>query len=98
MLWMTEWGIWTANLHLYYRLRNGYGDYRQLHDAPGHYFLDYESSDLATFLQVSASNGWGGYLLSGFDYLNAFFSHDEYIDFFFDEEASFEHLRLTLSK
>jgi hypothetical protein len=27
-------------------------------------------------------NGWGGYILTQAHYLNAFFSHDEYIDFF----------------
>ena len=27
-------------------------------------------------------NGWGGYVLTHMDYVNAFFSHDEYIDFF----------------
>ena len=27
-------------------------------------------------------NGWGGYILSQADYVNAFFSHDEYINFF----------------
>ncbi len=25
---------------------------------------------------------WGGHILTQFDYVNAFFSHDEYIDFF----------------
>jgi hypothetical protein len=27
-------------------------------------------------------NGWGGYILTQANYVNAFFSHDEYIDFF----------------
>jgi hypothetical protein len=27
-------------------------------------------------------NGWGGYVLTGANYVNAFFSHDEYIRFF----------------
>ena len=32
LLWMEEWGIWDQNLHLYYRLRQGYGDQRLLCD------------------------------------------------------------------
>ena len=32
-------------------------------------------------------NGWGGYILTQADYLNAFFSHDEYIDFFAAERG-----------
>jgi hypothetical protein len=27
-------------------------------------------------------NGWGGYILTHADYVNAFFSRDEYINFF----------------
>ena len=60
LLWITEWSIWPSseNLHLYYRLRHTYGDHRLLHEAPGHLFLEYESEDLATFLQVAMLNGW----------------------------------------
>jgi hypothetical protein len=33
------------------------------------------------------NGGWGGFLLSHMDYLNAFFSHDEYLDLFSSEES-----------
>jgi len=83
LLWITEWGIWgPGNSHLYYRLRQSYGDQRLLDEAPGHLFLEHESEDLASFLQLSILNGWGGYLLTQADYVNLFFSHDEYIDFY----------------
>lgn len=84
LLWITEWGIWgsSENWHLYYKLRESSGDHRLLHEAPGHLFLDYEAEDLASFLQVAMLNGWGGYLLTEANYINAFFSHDEFIDFF----------------
>jgi hypothetical protein len=84
LMWITEWGIWSSseNWHLYYKLRQGYGDFRLLHEAPGHLFLEHESEDLATLLQLSMLNGWGGYVLTQADYVNMFFSHDEYIDFF----------------
>jgi hypothetical protein len=84
LLWMTEWGIWPSseNWHLYYKLRHSYGDQRLLHEAPGHLFLPHEAEDLASFLQLSMLNGWGGYVLTHANYVNAFFSHDEYIDFF----------------
>ncbi len=62
--------------------RQSYGDLRLLHEAPGHLFLGHESEDLTSFLQIAMLNGWGGYILTQADYLNAFFSHDEYIDFF----------------
>ena len=52
-----------------------------LHEAPGHLFLEHESEDLASF-SIAMLNGWGGYLLTQADYVNVFFSHDEYIDFF----------------
>ena len=84
LLWVTEWGIWpsTENWHLYYKLRNSYRDRRLLHEAPGHLFLEHEAEDLASFLQMAMLNGWGGYVLTQANYVNAFFSHDEYIDFF----------------
>ena len=58
LVWIPEWGIWESseNLHLYYRLRNSYGDLRLLHEAPGHLFLGHESEDLASFLQIAMLN------------------------------------------
>jgi hypothetical protein len=84
LLWITEWSIWPSseNWHLYYRLRQGYGDRTLLHETPGHLFLEHEAEDLASFLQIAMLNGWGGYVLTHANYMNAFFSHDEYIDFF----------------
>ncbi len=41
-------------------------------------------------------NGWGGYLLTDADYLNAFFSHDEYVDFYARDESKLEPVRREL--
>jgi hypothetical protein len=84
LLWITEWGIWgsSENWHLYSKLREVNGDRRLLQESPGHFFLEHETADLATFLQIAMLNGWGGYVLTQADYVNAFFSHDEFIDFF----------------
>lgn len=84
LLWVTEWGIWPSseNWQLYYKLRQTYGDLQLLQDARGHLFLEYESEDLGTFLQLAMLSGWGGYILTDANYVNVFFSHDEYIDFF----------------
>jgi len=94
LLWITEWGIWPSseNWHLYYKLRQTYTDHRLLHEAPGHLFLEHESEDLASFAQVAMLNGWGGYVLTHANYVNAFFSHDEYIDFF-AKNTSLEEVR-----
>jgi hypothetical protein len=98
LLWVTEWGIWTSseNWHLYYRLRQTYADQRLLHEAPGHLFLEHEAEDLASFLEVAMLNGWGGYVLTHADYVNAFFSHDEYIDFFAKPDGSLAEVRKAL--
>jgi hypothetical protein len=95
LIWITEWGIWgsSENWHLYYKLRQSYGDPRLLHEAPGHFFLGYETEDLASFLQLAMLNGWGGYVLTQANYVNAFFSHDEYIDFFALHEENLEGIR-----
>jgi hypothetical protein len=98
LLWITEWGIWPSseNWHLYYRLRQSYGDGQLLHEAPGHLFLGHEAEDLASFLQLAMLNGWGGYLLTQADYVNAFFSHDEFVDFYSREEQNLKDVREML--
>jgi hypothetical protein len=90
LLWITEWGVWPSseNWHLYYKMRQAYGDIRLLAEAPGHLCLEHESEDLASFLQMAMLNGWGGYVLTEANFVNAFFSHDEYIDFFAEHEAN----------
>jgi|SRR5271157_630327 len=100
LLWITEWGIWegSENWHLYYKLRQSYDDHRLLHEAPGHLFLDYETEDLASFLQLAMLNGWGGYVLTGANYVNVFFSHDEYIRFFTSTESSLAEVREALAE
>lgn len=98
LMWLEEWGIWDQNLHLYYRLRESYGDRRLLEDAPGHLFLGHEAEDLATMLQVAMLNGWGGYVLAHMNYVNAYFSHDEYIDLFSDEQSLIESLKSELTQ
>ena len=98
LLLLTEWSIWqgSENWHVYYRLRQSYDDSRQLHEAPGHLFLEHEAEDLASFLQIAMLNGWGGYVLTHADYVNAFFSHDEYIDFFAKPDVGFAGVRKAL--
>jgi hypothetical protein len=98
LLWVTEWGIWPSseNWHLYYKLRQTYGDQRLLHELPGHLFLEHEEEDLASFLQIAMLNGWGGYVLTHANNVNAFFSHDEYINFFAEHDQNFADLQKAL--
>jgi hypothetical protein len=100
LLWVTEWGIWPSseNWQLYYKLRQTYGDFQLLQDAPGHLFLEYESEDLGTFLQLAMLCGWGGYVLTEANYVNAFFSHDEYLDFFTSTPENLSELRPYFAK
>jgi hypothetical protein len=99
LLWITEWGIWSSseNWHLYYKLRQSYGDPRLLEESPGHLFLKHESEDLATFLQLAMLNGWGGYLLTQANYINVFFSHDEFFDFFAGTDQELADVREAFS-
>ncbi len=78
LLWVTDWGIWHEERHLYYRLRQSYGDLRRLHEAPGHLFLDYESADIRSFLQVILLLGWDVNLIPRNGFARAFVSHDGY--------------------
>ena len=98
LLWITEWGIWESseNWHLYYKLRQSYSDFRLLQEAPGHLFLSHETEDLASFLQLAMLNGWGGYVLTGANYVNVFFSHDEYLRFYAAEKSNLAEVRKGL--
>lgn len=95
LLWVTEWGIWPSseNWHLYYKLRQSHADHRLLYEAPGHFFLEYEAEELTSFLQLSMLNGWGGYVLPHASDVSAFFSHDEYIEFFAERNEQLANVR-----
>jgi hypothetical protein len=81
LFWVTELDIWPSseNLHLYYRLRSSYHDYREVHDAPGHLFLSHETADLVTFLNLALQFGWGGFLFGTKIRTYITISHDEWI-------------------
>lgn len=65
LLWVANPMIFGSsnNLHLYYRLRQSYGDLRLLQDAPGHCFLGHEQCDLATFTHLGMLFGWDMHLV-----------------------------------
>lgn len=100
LLWITEWDVWTSsrNLHLFYRLRQSYGEMRLLEEAPGHLFLDYEKADLASFLQITLFNGWDAYLATSHDYARLFIDHDSGAEISAPEENRLEALRPLLNK
>jgi hypothetical protein len=101
LLWLTETYIWpsSTNWHLYYRLRQSYGDHRRVEDTPGHLFLEYEAPDLISFLQISVLSGFDAHLITDHSgYSRAFLSHDEFVEFAADEgneELVNEFLSLT---
>jgi hypothetical protein len=100
LLWITDWGIFSSseNWHLYYRVRQSYHDLRTLDEAPGHLFLNYETEDLATFLQIAMQNCWDGYVLTGLDYVNVFFSHDGFVHFYSDDTSIVDDIKKSLSE
>jgi hypothetical protein len=100
LFWVTEWGIWESseNWHLYYHLRQSYGDRRLIEDAPAHLFMDYESHDLISFMQIGLSMGWDFCVLTQADYSRVFVSHDEWIEFVNRDEKELERLTAELAK
>lgn len=90
LLWVTESGVWPSseNLHLFYRLRESYGEHRPLADAPGHLFLQHEKADLTTFVAMALLSGWDFYLLPTPIYAAAFVSHDEFADLYASDQET----------
>ncbi len=83
VLWVREYGIWPSldNRHLYYRVRQSYGDRRSLADAPGHEFVDHEYADLVLFLELVIRMGWGAAVFSSRPLPACFVSHDGWVRF-----------------
>jgi len=69
-----------------------------LHESPGHFFLNFECEDLASFLQLAMLNGWGGYVLTSPNYVSAFFSHDGYIQFFSADQGQLDQVLKALGE
>lgn len=106
LLWVKEFGKspMTDNLHLYYRLRQSYGDLRLLEDAPGHLFLPYEEADFVTFLQVGIINAWEMHLFPELAYgdpdtARAIIAHDnEWIALYHREMSTMDEWRSRLAR
>ena len=95
---MTLWGVWSSseNWHLFYRLRETYGERRPLWDAQGHLFLKHENADLKTFTQLALIFGWDFYLITSPDYHAAFVSHDEFLQFCTNDRVAAEEVQHCL--
>ncbi len=98
ILWVTNSKIWPSNenSHLYYKLKESYGDSRLVEDSPGHLFLKYESNDVISFLQLVMLFGWDAYLFSEHNYFRVFCSHDEWIKVFANDTGTLESFRKSL--
>ncbi len=100
LLWVTAHGQNPSNenLHLFYRLRQTYGDNRLLEEAPGHVFHNYEIQDLATFVQLAILSGWDIHLLPANEAVTAFLSRDEWVEFYVKEEPQLAHIKRQLDE
>ena len=98
LLWVTESDAWPSNVNwqLYYRIRQTYGDYRPLEEAPGHLCLDYEEPDLATWLQLCFLFGWSAFILPESGYVRGYLSADEGVDLYSKIDAEIEDLQKRL--
>ena len=98
LLWVTLWGVWPSgeNLHLFYRLRESYGERRLLQDAPGHLFLKHETTDLVSFVQLALLSGWDFYLLPTPASAAVFVSHDGFIKLHTDDGDAVNRLMESL--
>ena len=81
LLWVTQTGVWPSdeNLHLYYRLRNSYGDDRMVEEKPAAIVLEHETVDLTSFVHLGMLFGWDMLLLTSHDYGRVFVSHDGWL-------------------
>ncbi|HEX9282601.1 MAG TPA: hypothetical protein VF912_00320 [Anaeromyxobacter sp.] len=92
LVWVTDWGIFPSNenLHLFYRLRQTYGDTRLLHEAPGHLCLDFESAEVVTLVHLGMLFGWDLHLIPTAGYARAFVSHHQWVEIGFDHDTELQ--------
>lgn len=92
LVWVRQTGIWPSSesLHLYYRLRQSYGDARLLEVAPGHLFLRHESEDARSFIHLAVVSGWDFNLVPIAGYGMGFVSHDEFWELGFDGDEALQ--------
>jgi len=95
LLWVTDSGIFSSNEnnHLYYRLRQSYGDTRLLREAPGHLCLDFERPEVVTLVHVCILFGWDAHLIPAVGCGRAFVSHDEWVEIGFDDPRQLNETR-----
>ena len=100
LLWVTGYDLFPAseNPHLYYRLRQSYGDFRLLAEAPGHLCLDYERPEIVTLVHLCMLFGWDVHLIPTSGYGRAFISHDEWAEIDFDDQRLLDETRQSLEK
>ena len=82
LLWVSLTDVWPSNenLHLYYRVRESYGDRDQVEDRPALIAMQHEEVDLVTFVHLGMMFGWDMYLVTSHDYGRAFISHDGFFE------------------
>jgi hypothetical protein len=90
LMWVVLSEVWPSSElpHLYYRLRQSYGDFRLLWEAPAHFFLEHEEADLSSFLLIAVLSGWEFCVLTDTDYVAAFVSHDEWLELYSSHEPT----------
>lgn len=100
LLWITEFGVWPSaeNLHLYYRLRESYGERRLLHEAPAQLCQKHEREDLATLIWLALLFGWDAYVLPDSDHLAIYFNHDELLELYSRNAAQRAELTTRLTE
>ena len=100
LLWITAFGVWPSseNMHLYYRLRESYGEHRLLHEAPAQLCLKHEHEDLATSIWLALLFGWDAYVLPDSDHLAVYFSHDELLEMYSRSAAQRVELETRLAQ
>jgi hypothetical protein len=90
LLWVTATQIWPSSeaIHLYYRLRERYGNLELIESAPGHLFLPHEREDIQSFLALGIISGWDMHIVPRLGYCRAFLSHDEFWEVGYDSTAN----------
>jgi hypothetical protein len=96
-LWVPEPDTWNRPLlHLYYRFRESFHDFRLIREAPVHFFHGFETTDLVSLVVLTLLNEWRAQLLTSHDYGRVFISASHWIDVWRSDHAELQAVRSSL--
>jgi len=98
LVYLQNVGVFPSSSHrpLLYRLREAWGERRNVEEFPGHLFAAAEIDDVASLLILAYEFFWDCFIIGEGGSLAVYISHDEYYDLIYLDEAGIADFKWKL--